>query len=459
MNSNFFRHRQWSILILILPIFLLVPAAADYLAGLSHVGHEHDGEAAAAEAKQLYTCSMHPFIIKDAPGQCPICFMDLVPVRDQAGRREEEGDRLVIVIDPATEQNMGVRTAPVNRRDLHRTVRTVGLVAYPESAQYTVNTKIDGWIERLHINQTGEAVAQGQPLLEIYSPELVSAQEEFLLAVRQNKVLSGSSFPEIAAGARNLLAASRQRLAYWDISPTQIAALEERGEINRTLTLYAPQSGIVTRKAVKEGAFVKAGQELLELSDISRVWIFADIYEYELPWVKEGQEAVIDFPYGRASLTARIDAIYPYLEAKTRTVKARIEVDNRDLNLKPEMYVNVIIEGAGAKEALTVPAEAVLRSGRENTIFVALGDGRFEPRLVTLGLETDDGLVQILDGVREGESVVTSAQFMLDSESRLREAVRKLTRDPEVLPPPAQSAPEAAGPDKDGVPPLDDLFN
>jgi len=455
MLSTLFRTRVWSIFVLALPLILPVPASLDHLVGLNHEGHAHEGLAEAAEARQLYTCSMHPFIIKEAPGQCPICFMDLVPVRDQAGPKADEVGATVIAIDPATAQNMGVRTAPVSRRDLYRTVRTVGLVAYPESAQYTVNTKIDGWIERLHVNRTGDAVAQGQPLLEIYSPELVSAQEEFLLAVRQNQALAASAFPEIAAGARNLLAASRQRLSYWDISPEQIAALEESGRINKTLTLYAAQAGIVTRKSVKEGAFVKAGQELLELSDLSRVWIFADVYEYELPWVKEGQQVTIEFPYARAPVTGRIAAIYPYLEAKTRTVKARIEVDNRDLALKPEMYVNVVIAGHGAKQVLTVPAEAVLRSGRQETVFVALGEGRFEPRPVSLGLETDDGRVQILGGLRDGEIVVTSAQFMLDSESRLREAVRKLT-SPQATPVPPAPAGAVVAPA--GREALDDLF-
>lgn len=448
--SKFFRRRPLFDLLLTLSFFLLVPAAADFLAGLNHDDHKH-GLVEAAEAKQLYTCSMHPFIIKEAPGKCPICFMDLVPAHGREGRREEEGESTVITIDPVTQQNMGVRTAAVTRRDLHRTVRTVGLVAYPESAQYTVNTKIDGWIEVLHVNQTGESVRAGQPLLEVYSPELVSAQEEFLLAVRQSNTLAASPFPEIAAGARSMLSASRQRLSYWDISPAQIATLAKSGQINKRLTLYASRAGIVTKKMVKEGAFVKAGQELLELSDISRVWIYADIYEYELPWVKEGQTVTIDFPYAHAQLTGRIGVIYPYLEAKTRTVKARIEVDNRGLTLKPEMYVNVAIAGEGTKQALAVPAEAVLRTGQQETVFVDLGEGRFDPRLVRLGLETDDGLVQILEGLHDGERVVTSAQFMLDSESRLREALQKmLAAEPTPTAPVTKPAADAE---------LDELFN
>ncbi|MDT8287772.1 MAG: efflux RND transporter periplasmic adaptor subunit [Elusimicrobiales bacterium] len=451
--NKYLRRRPFFDLVLTLSFFLLLPAGPNFRAFLGHEDHEHGlvEAAEAAETKQLYTCSMHPFIIRDAPGKCPICFMDLVPVRDQEGRREEDGEGNIITIDPVTRQNMGVRTAPVTRRDLHRTVRTVGLVAYPESAQYTVNAKIDGWIETLHVSRSGESVASGQPLLEIYSPELVSAQEEFLLAVRQSKTLAASPFPEIAAGARGLLSASRQRLRYWDITPAQIAALEESGTISKTLTLYASQAGIVTRKAVKEGAFVKAGQELLELSDLSRVWIYADIYEYELPWVKEGQQVTIDFPYPRAPLSGKIAAIYPYMEAKTRTVKARIEVANRDAALKPDMYVTVNIAGEGADQALTVPAEAVLRSGRQETVFVALGEGRFDPRRVSLGLETDDGLVQILDGLHEGEMVVTSAQFMLDSESRLREAVSKMIA--------AETPAAAAAAQPAGDAELDDLFN
>lgn len=450
--TAFFRKKLYVLITVILPGLLLLLPVADFHTSPTGCPHGHD-TARAAEEETLYTCSMHPFIIQKEPGTCPICGMDLVPVRRSGGPKKNEAASSIITIDPATQQNIGVRTAVVERRNLSRTIRTVGIVGYDETGQYSVNTKTDGWIEKLYVNQTGESVRKGQHLLDIYSPDLVAAQQEFLLAVRNNAVLADNPFPEIAAGAANLLQAARKRLEYWDISQEQINALEKNGEIKKTLSLYAGHRGIVTRKAVNEGAFVKAGTELFQLSDISHVWIYADIYEYELPWVKEGQEALVYFPYPRDPIRGRVATIYPYVEAKTRTVKARVDVDNTDLALKPDMYVNVVLEGQGAMDALTVPSEAVLRSGQMETVFVALGDGRFDPRPVKTGLESDDGYFQIIEGLHEGEKIVTSAQFMLDSESKLREAVQKfMPNTPDAAPP------EAPGPAEPKQGELDDLF-
>jgi len=416
--------------LLLQPLSSWIHGGGKYLHEHEH-DHEHESLASATEQeKQLYTCSMHPFIIRDKPGTCPICGMDLVPVRETPGRKEEEegdGENKVITINPATQQNMGVRTALVGKRQINHTIRTVGIVAYDEARQYTVNTKINGWVEKLHVNQTGEKVKAGQPLLDIYSPDLVTAQEEFLLAVRNKTQLAASPFPNIRQGAESLLAASRKRLQYWDISDAQIDELAASGMIRRTLTLYSRHDGVVTQKSINEGAYVKAGDQLLQIADLSKVWIYSDIYEYELPWVREGQKAEIYFPYARPAIYGTIKTIYPYVEAKTRTVKARIDIDNSGGELKPDMYVNVVLSRHDKGESLAVPVEAVLRSGKQQTVFVALGDGRFEPRAVKTGLQSDDGYIQIIDGLRENERVVTSAQFMFDSESRLREAISKLT--------------------------------
>jgi Cu(I)/Ag(I) efflux system membrane fusion protein/cobalt-zinc-cadmium efflux system membrane fusion protein len=335
---------------------------------------------------------------------------------------------------------MGVRIAAVTRRDLSRTVRTVGLVGYEEPKQYSVNSKIDGWVERLYVNETGQQVRKGSPLLEIYSPALVSAQEEFLLALDNSRSLANSPFPSIAEGAARLLDASRRRLKLWDISDRQITRLENTGQVTKTLSLYAPYDGIVTMKMVREGQFVKAGMELLMLSDISRVWVYADIYEYEMPWVKVGQPARIMLPYvGSEPIESVVSYIYPYVEPKTRTVKARFDIDNPDFVLKPDMYVNVRLDSQPVENALTVPAEAVLHSGEVQTVFVALGDGKFEPRQVRTGLQSEDGHIEIVQGLLDGEHVVTSAQFMLDSESKLREAIQKM------MEPKAPSAAQHAG--------------
>ena len=455
-----------------------------------------DSAEAADHAAQQYTCGMHPMIIVDEPGLCPICNMDLTPlkssaaeassvpagerkikywvapmdptfIRDEPGKspmgmdlvpvyEDEAATGSIISIDPVTSQNMGVRMALVTRKDLSRTVRTVGLVGYDEPKQFSVNSKTDGWIERLYVNETGQFVKKGSALLAIYSPALVSAQEEFLLAQNNSQSLSQSPFPSIADGAKRLLDASRRRLKLWDISERQINRLEKSGEVAKTLTLYAPYDGIVSMKMVREGQFVKGGMELLLLSDISKVWVYADIYEYEMPWVKVGQKAKIILPYvGSDPIESEVSYIYPFVEPKTRTIKARFDIDNPDFTLKPDMYVNVRLETEPIKDALTVPVEAVLHSGEKQTVFVALGEGKFEPRLVKTGLQSEAGDIEIVQGLLEGEHVVTSAQFMLDSESKLREAIQKML-NPE---PPSTAEHNHTGREMEGDgEDMDDLF-
>jgi Cu(I)/Ag(I) efflux system membrane fusion protein/cobalt-zinc-cadmium efflux system membrane fusion protein len=409
--------------------------------------HLHLFSAGPDEARaeiQQYTCSMHPFIIRDEPGNCPICGMTLTPIKiagsgQGAQSREQDSSGAIITIDPVTQQNMGVRLSTVSRRDMSRTIRTVGVVGYEEARQYSINSKIEGWIERLHVNETGSHVKKGQPLLEIYSPELVTAQEEFLLALRNKAALAKSEVPEIAAGAGRLLESSHKRLRYWDISEGQIKSLEKTGTVQKSLTLYSQYDGVLIQKKVNEGMFVKAGMELFQIADISKVWVYADIYEYELPWLTVGQTASIQLPYQREPVQGRISTIYPYVETKTRTVKARIDLDNPGFELKPDMYVNVRIETQAVKNVLTIPMEAVLNSGERQSVFVSLGEGKFEPRLVKLDLQTEDGFVQVVQGLAENESIVVSAQFMLDSESTLRAAVQKMT-EPEKQHPPAGKA-------------------
>lgn len=443
------KHRKKLLFVLFLGISLpLVIMGIDWHghlpSGLSFLEHA-PGPATAIAKEQLYTCSMHPFIIRKEPGDCPICGMALTPVKSDEAKKESTSS--AITIDPVTRQNMGIRTAPVVRRTLHRIIRTVGLVGYEEPRQYSVNTKIEGWIERLYVNETGAVVKKGQPLLEIYSPELVAAQEEFLLALRNKKALTNSVVPSISAGADSLLESSRKRLRYWDISNKQIAELEKSGKALKTLVIHAPYNGIITKKNAFGGMYVKAGMELFQVSDISKVWVYADIYEYELPWVKVGQTAHIQLPYRSEPITGKISTIYPYVEPKTRTVKVRIDLQNNNLELRPDMYVNVRLEAQHVDNVLAIPVEAVLNSGDKQTVFVALGEGKFEPRRVKLGLQGEEGFVQIVDGLHENDKVVTSAQFMLDSESTLREAMQKM------IDPPKEEA--SGGKDKDN---LNDLF-
>ncbi|MDK9706631.1 MAG: efflux RND transporter periplasmic adaptor subunit [Desulforhopalus sp.] len=483
-------------------VALIVALGGGYWFGLQQTpsrapaesGHDHAGEVAETGAKQQYTCGMHPFIIRDEPGLCPICNMELTPVkpgttgsqpqaqtpatvkqwrspmdptyvRDAPGKdymghdlvpvTEGGGGDGAITIDPVTAQNMGVRTEPVVRRTLAKTVRTVGLMTYEEGRQFSVNSKIEGWIEKFFVNQEGQTIKKGQPLLAIYSPELVAAQQEYLLALRNSKKLSENPVPEVAESARRLLDAARTRLKYWDISDEQIAAIEKSGQTTKTLTLYSPHSGIVTVKKALEGMRVMAGEELLQISDISRIWINADIFEYELPWVKVGQTARVELPFAQGKVyTGRITYIYPYLKNETRTARARIELANPGFELKPDMYANVQIDTEGVSGALAIPSNAVLNSGAGQTVFVALEGGKFAPRPVTTGITDDNGFIHVQSGLAEGESVVVSAQFMLDSESSLREALRKMTAAPVAAPAPAPAAATAApAPEK-----LDDLF-
>ena len=456
----------------------------------SFAGPEH------SHAAEKYTCGMHPMIIVDEPGICPICGMDLTPLKEGTGGtsavatgekkikywqapmdptfiRDEPGKSpmgmdlvpvyeneatggAMISIDPATIQNMGVRTAAVTRGNLSRTIRTVGLVSYEESKQYVVNVKVAGWVERLYVDQTGQQVKKGQKLLEIYSPELVTAQQELLLARDNYNSLKDSNFAQIAESAKRLLDSSRKRLKLWDVSEWQIGHLEKTGKVHKTVTLFAPYDGVVTMKMVNEGMYVKPGMTLINLADLSKVWVLADLYEYQLPWVKVGQTAEVVLPYVKGrSYQANVSYLYPYVQGKTRTVKARLELDNSDFELRPDMYVTVYLTGEKIADALLVPQEAVLYSGEKQTVFVALSGGRFESRLIKTGLQGEDGHIEVVQGLFEGEQVVTSAQFMLDSESKLREAIQKM-----LTPSRAESPDKAATEDKDlfGDDAGDDLF-
>ena len=383
---------------------------------------------------------MDPNYIRNEPGKDSMG-MDLVPVY------EDGGPGGGIAVDPVVQQSMGVRTAEVVVRDLSRSLRAVGLVAFDETRQYAVNSKIEGWIERLHVNQTGQPVRKGQPLLEIYSPDLVAAQQEYLLALQHSKHQAASPFPEIAEGGKRLLEAARSRLRYWDISDAQIDQLEQTRQVRRTLTLYSPYGGIVTMKRALQGMRVMAGEELLQIADLSRVWVTAEIYEQDVPWVKVGQHARVELAYapGKA-LEGTVDYIYPYLAGETRTVRARIVFANPGLELKPDMYANVQIATESIRGVLAIPADAVLRSGAGAVVFVARGDGRFDPRPVETGAGGDDGYVQIRSGLMAGEKVVTSAQFMLDSESKLREAIQKMTAPQAPATPAAAPVPGAPVP-------------
>jgi Cu(I)/Ag(I) efflux system membrane fusion protein/cobalt-zinc-cadmium efflux system membrane fusion protein len=373
---------------------------------------------------KYWVAPMDPTYIRDEPGKSPMG-MDLVPVYEEEG--DEKEPTSTIRIDPVTIQNMGVRVAQVQRKPLIKYIRTYGTVTYDETRIYTVNTKFNGWIERLYVDFEGTKVRKGQRLFDIYSSELVSAQEEYLLALKQYNNLSNSSYPSIKEGAERLLEASRTRLRYWDLTEGQIEKLGSSKQIRKTMTIYSPATGVVIKKNAFAGHYVKAGEHQYEIADLSRVWVDVDIYEYELPWVRQGMAAEMELSYlpGKR-FKGKVLYIYPYLEAKTRTGKLRLEFTNPDYQLKPDMYANIYLKSSIAEDSIVIPQEAVIDSGVRKVVFVALGKGKFEPRGVKLGLEGNDDEYQVLNGLNEGEKIVISAQFMLDSESRLREAIQKM---------------------------------
>jgi Cu(I)/Ag(I) efflux system membrane fusion protein len=319
-------------------------------------------------------------------------------------------------------QAIGVRYELVARRPLDKVIRTVGRVAVDERRLAKVTVKFHGWIEKLNVSAEGDHVAKGQVLFTIYSPDLVATQEEYLLALQSVKTLGGSEFPEVARGAKELLESARHRLHLWDIEEEHIRDLERTGKVLRTLPIHSPITGTVIRKEVLQGTHVEPGQELYTIADLSHIWILADIYEYELAFVKTGQKAAVTLSYEPGTaLTGHVGFIYPTLDPKTRTAKVRSELDNPDERLKPAMYANVELK-VDLGNRLAVPQEAVIESGQKQIAFVHHGGGKLEPRLISTGVKTGTHS-EVLEGLREGEHVVTSANFLIDSESRLKSVV------------------------------------
>ncbi len=375
---------------------------------------------------KYWASPMDPTYVRDEPGKSPMG-MDLVPVYEEEGEHKEPAS--VIRIDPVTMQNMGVRLARVERKRLVKNIRTYGTITYDERKIYTVNTKFNGWIEKLYVDFVGDKVKKGQPLFDIYSPELVTAQEEYLLAVQQCGRLCSSRYPSIRDGAKRLIEASRTRLRYWDLTEKQIERIKDTGKIQKTLTIFSPASGVITEKKAFKGHYVKAGEHQYVIADLSNIWVDVDIYEYELPWIRQGMPAEMDLSYipGKR-FKGKVLYVYPFLEEKTRTAKLRLEFDNHSYKLKPGMYANVYLESVIAKSSLVIPQEAVIDSGIRKVVFIYLGKGKFQPREVKIGIEGNGNEFQVLKGLHEGEEIVVSAQFMLDSESRLREAIQKMLK-------------------------------
>lgn len=415
-------------IIIVAAVMLAAGLAGGYWMAATRAPHGADATQtrpqAASERKVLFwrnpmnPAITSPVFMKDEMG------MDYIAVYADAG-----GDDVpvgTVKIDPVTVQNIGVRTALAEQRALTRKVRAPGRVTYDEQRLAKLSPKTEGWIEKLFIDKVGDHVTRDTMLLSFYSPQLVSSQQEYLLALKNREALGASPYPDIREGAEELWRSARSRLELLDVPEHQLRELERDRRAQKTLHIHSPFDGVVLSVGAREGQFVTPMTELYSIADLSRVWVFVDVYEDDLPWVRVGDAAemrVAAVP-GRV-YRGRVSYIYPFMESRTRTVRVRLEFDNPERLLKPEMYAEVALHSGRRDNAVVVPDEAVVRSGDREQVFVTREAGRFEPRAVRVGLSTE-GYTEILEGLRSGERVLTSSQFLIDSESKLREATAKL---------------------------------
>ncbi len=468
-------------------------AWADRLAG--RVGTAEGPSADAAEGTQLWTCGMHPQVVQDKPGNCPICGMRLVPVRHSGGSgamttgaagsgsekterkirywrapmdpnfvsdkpgkspmgmdlvpvyEDEEAVESGIRVDPNFLQNFGVRTALVEKGSIPVEIRTVGILAHNPDGLYSINTKFAGWIEKSYFNNEGEHVHRGDVLFEIYSPELVATQQEYLATLEYiGKLSAADNYPDAVKRAKSLLESARERLRYWDVSDEQIQQLEATRKPQRTVKIHSPASGILAQKISEslDGMRVEPGMTLYHLANHSLLWAEVELYEHQIRYLREGMAVRVEveaFP-GRV-WRGRVVRFSPTVNPQTRTLKAFVEVENKDQKLRPEMYANIIIQPPAVSDAVRVPEQAVLHSGTRNVVIVQKAHGLFEPREVELG-PAGGGYQEVRHGLAAGETIVTSSQFLIDSESNLKAAIEQLlgaNPKAEGASEPAQTAP------------------
>lgn len=361
---------------------------------------------AAKHANPTFICPMHPDVVTNDPKAiCPICGMDLVPL-------ETGGEAGSVKLSPTVINTLGVRTEPARVRTLFRKINSVGYVELDESKLRTVNLRVDGWIEKLYVTSEGDRVEKGQPLFELYSPKLVNAQEEYVQALRHQNEL--------------VMKASRDRLLSMGVSEQQIDTLQTQEDVKQHVVFYAPQSGVISQHKIRDGQFVMPSQALLEIVDLSSIWVIAEIFESQADWVKKGQRAKASLPYlPGESIEGMVDYVYPALDPMTRSLKVRMRFDNPEESIKPNMYADVEIYAKPKKKVLTIPREALITTGDENRVIISMGDGKFIPMKVKVGMRTDRG-VEILNGLAEGDNVVTSSQFLIDSESSLKASLAKM---------------------------------
>jgi len=378
-----------------------------------------------AEAQQplFYRSPMNPAVTSPVPAKDEMG-MDYIPVYADSTAGDDPAG--TVQIDPVTVQNIGVRTARAERRTMDRIINTVGRVDYDERRLFRLHPKTEGWIEQLSVETTGERIRENTILLSIYSPQLVSTQQEYILALRSLETLRDSPFEDVRRGAEELVEGTLERLRLLDVPDHQIEELRKTREVKKLLHIHAPSEGFVTNIGVREGQYVTPRDQLYTIADFSRVWVYVDIYEDELPWVRVGNEAEMTVKALPGEVfRGRLTYVYPYAEGATRTVKVRMEFDNPGLLLKPDMFVNVRIKTSPREGVIAVPSEAVVRSGLRDQVFLVRAPGKFEPREVNTGM-SGGGWTEIRDGLGPDDEVVVSAQFLIDSESKLREAAAKM---------------------------------
>jgi membrane fusion protein, copper/silver efflux system len=396
------------------------PDGTDLIPMYADQGAPLDQKASSPERKVLFWYDpMHPQYRSDKPGTAPDCGMDLVPkYADEQPVNMAPGS---VMISGGKQQLIGVRTVEAKRERLTREVRTSAQITPDETKIAHVHIKVNGYIEKVFVDYVGQLVKKGQPLFTIYSPDLVSTQEEYLIAKRGEQTLGASSFADVAQGSQSLLRSARERLRLWDISDEQIKKLDLTGEVSRTVTFYSPISGFVMDRKAFPQTSVTPDTELYTVADFSTVWVNADVFEYEAPFVKVGQHAEMQLSYYPGKTwNGHVSFIYPTVDATTHTLKVRMEFPNPNFTLKPQMFADVDLK-INYGNQVVVPEEAVLDSGKEQRVFVAKGDGYFEPHRITTGAKLD-GKVVVLSGLKDGETVVSSGNFLVDSESRLKSA-------------------------------------
>jgi Cu(I)/Ag(I) efflux system membrane fusion protein/cobalt-zinc-cadmium efflux system membrane fusion protein len=456
------------------------------LSGCSPGGRHGSGPTSgvsSTQPKQLYTCGMHPQVVQDHPGTCPICHMKLTPMHSGGGSGASGGsgsaqgqqkkilywwdpmlgaasisDRpgksamgmdLVpvyeegaiagprVTIDPTVVQNMGVRTAQVTRGPLDVTIRTVGMLKVPEPGLHDVTLRVGGWVEKLYADTDGMHVRAGEPLFELYSPDLQVAAEELISAVRTLKTIDPAAGEAVKKDAQSLVDSAKRKLRLWAIAEQDVDAIAAAERPPRTIPFRSPGTGHIVEKAVVQGSAVQSSTKLMRIEDHSKMWLDAEVYQGQVPLVSMGQpvEATVEGVPGK-TFSGKISFVYPHVDHMSRTQTVRTTLDNPELQLRPGMYATARLVARPVADALLVPREAVIDTGTRQIAFVAQGDGHFDPRKVRTGLAGDDGKVQVLEGLAPGESVVTSGQFLMDVESRTIEAIEKLRRpasQPELL--------------------------